>query len=137
MTEKNDNYSRQLKYLLVIGSEILKEDGVFIDGIFFSKLREFISFHKEIHPHLSEIIQAQKKEALPNYSIGLQSNLTFVNYQNPTLPIFVLMFAFPIFLLGYYIFKYHYVKKTKSKLRLVLQNLSSIHSIIVNEKTIL
>jgi|GEM_PF-2994578 len=137
MTEINDNYSRQLKYLLVIGNEILKEDGVFIDGVFFSKLREFISFHKEIHPHLSKIIEAQKKEDLPNYSIDLKSHLTFINYQYPALPFFVLMIVFPVVLLVYYIFKYQYVNKTKSKLRLLLQNLSSINSIIVNKKTIL
>jgi len=35
MTKKTETYSRQLKYLLVLGDEIIKEDGIFREGLFF------------------------------------------------------------------------------------------------------
>ena len=134
MPKKTENYSRQLKYLLVLGDEIIKEDGVFREGTFFSKLREFINFYKEIKLPLSEIVEEEKQQELSNYSMNLQTQLKFVNYQYPSLFIFILMLVFPLFALGYFILKYRYVKKTKSNLRLLLQNLSSINFIIENNK---
>ncbi|QCE40972.1 hypothetical protein [Psychroserpens sp. NJDZ02] len=132
MTKKTETYSRQLKYLLVLGDEIIKEDGIFREGLFFSKLREFTNFYKEIKSPVSEIIEEKKKHILSNYPIVLQTDLKFVNYQYPALPIFILMLVFPMFALGYFILKYRYVKKTKSKLRVLLQNLSSINLIVEN-----
>lgn len=131
---KAENYSRQLKYLLVLGDEILKEDGIFKEGTFFSKLREFISFYQEIKPQLTKLIEVDKNQKWPYGTNGLQTHLKFVNYQYPALPIFVLMLVFPLFAIGYFILKYRYVKKTKSKLRLLLQNLSSMHAIVQNNK---
>ncbi|WP_179376113.1 hypothetical protein [Winogradskyella wichelsiae] len=134
MTTKTEDYSRQLKYLLVLGDEILKEDGIFKEGTFFSKLSQFISFYKEIKTPLYEIIKSKKNNELPNHVTYLQTNLVFINYQYPALPIFILMLAFPLFAIGYFILKYLYVKKIKAKMRLLLQNLSSIHFIIDNNK---
>ncbi|MDO6516585.1 hypothetical protein [Zobellia uliginosa] len=134
MEKKAEDYSRQLKYLLGLGNEILKEDGVFREGAFFSKLRQFISFYNEIKSPLSKIIEVEKKQDGPNYTMDVQADLKFVNFQYPVLPVFVLMLVFPLFALGYFILKYLYVRKTKSKLRLLLQNISSIHFVIENNK---
>ncbi len=134
MAEKIEDYSRQLKYLIVLGNEILKEEGVLREGFFFSKLREFVSFYNEIKPQLSQIIE-HKKNKLPIMNLdGFQTPLKFVNYQYPALPIFVLMITFSLIATGYYILKSFYVKKTKSKLRLILQSLSSLLFIIENNR---
>ena len=101
MPKKTENYSRQLKYLLVLGDEIIKEDGVFREGTFFSKLREFINFYKEIKLPLSEIVEEEKQQELSNYSMNLQTQLKFVNYQYPSLFIFILMFLDMILAIGY------------------------------------
>ncbi|OWW23235.1 hypothetical protein B4Q04_21730 [Zobellia sp. OII3] len=134
MTTKTEDYSRQLKYLIILGNEIIKEDGIFREGAFFTKLRDFISFYKEIKRSLSKNIEEENKQELSNYTMDLQTQLKFVNYQYPSLPVFVLMLAFPLFALGYFILKYRYVKKTKSKLRILLQKLSSIQFIVENNK---
>lgn len=94
-TETND-YSRQLKYLLVLGDEILKEDGVFKEGSFFLKLQQFISFYKEMRLQFLRIVESQKSEEIPINLKGLQTHLKFVNYQYLALPIFCSYVSFSI-----------------------------------------
>ncbi|MFB9056863.1 hypothetical protein ACFFU9_08930 [Mariniflexile ostreae] len=108
--ERIDDYSRQLKYLLILGNEILQKDGVFKESDFFPKLRQFIVFYNETHSKLLEIIDRRKESSLVS-SIALSPKLYFFNYQHPALPIFALLIIFPILGTGYFIFKYLYVKK--------------------------
>lgn len=137
MAEKIEDYTRQLKYLIVLGNDIIKEDGVFKEGSFFPKLREFISFYNEIQPQLVQLTKSKmiKKNEVPViHTDSFQIPLKFVNYQFPALLIFILILVFPFVPIGYFILKFLYVKKTKANLRLLLKDISSLQFVIENNR---
>jgi hypothetical protein len=114
----NINFTRQFHHLKQSADEILKENGVYPNGLFYYKLEAFINFYYEIKDMLIEHLEEnslafEKAKELPE--------LTFVDYDNP------ISIKSVIYGIGYYIFfpigivyiinKYRYVSEIKTKLQ--------------------
>ncbi|MDF1698646.1 MAG: hypothetical protein P1U56_22530 [Saprospiraceae bacterium] len=122
------DFSRQLKTLYIQSNDLLKEDGVIRNGMFYQKLENFNKFYQEIRAQLhaqtefENPLVLERVKALPDIEIKNYDNLFSVK---TVLYIIGYTLFFPIGIV-YIMNKYSYVSKTKSKLREISSLVSSI-----------
>ena len=129
------DFSRQLKSLSIQCNEIIKEDGVISNGLFYHKLKEFSKFYEEIKSQL--IAQTEHEHPLVMEKINSLPTIAFKNYDNPFSAkeiIYTIGYTvfFPIGII-YLLRKYAYVRKTKETLREIGSSLSSIEFLTRNK----
>jgi len=125
------NLSRQFQQIQVSCKDIIKEDGIVLNGQFYTKLEEFIKFYDEIKRFLEK---AYEKDELLSAKINDLPQIKFKNYDNPFTFKTILhgiyyVFLPPLLLLPFYR-KYRYVARTKSSLRDLSDKISSIEFLL-------